>query len=151
MAQVAGGAPIGPSYIEHIGLCLACRGCESGLPFRRALRAFGGSGARGNGAQIQRPWYARWLRNFFFRKLLPSRLDLIVWEHALSLPGQRPEKAGARARVLAAKLRDIESLSPEIEAPFFFRHYGKTLAAEGKQGTASRLWAAAWPTSASRA
>src|SRR5208283_6114575 len=32
MGQVAGGAPIGPSYIEHIELCLACRGCESACP-----------------------------------------------------------------------------------------------------------------------
>src|SRR5882724_12154122 len=32
MVQVANGAPISPSYIEHIGLCLACRGCESACP-----------------------------------------------------------------------------------------------------------------------
>ena len=32
MAQVAAGAPIGPSYVEHIELCLACRGCESACP-----------------------------------------------------------------------------------------------------------------------
>src|SRR5580692_9134006 len=32
MAQVAAGAPIGESYIEHIGLCLACRGCETACP-----------------------------------------------------------------------------------------------------------------------
>jgi len=32
MVQVAEGAPITPSYIEHIGLCLACRGCESACP-----------------------------------------------------------------------------------------------------------------------
>src|SRR5437879_11857856 len=33
MAQVASGAaPISPSYIEHIELCLACRGCETACP-----------------------------------------------------------------------------------------------------------------------
>jgi len=32
MVQVANGAPVTPSYIEHIGLCLACRGCESACP-----------------------------------------------------------------------------------------------------------------------
>src|SRR3954463_5210531 len=32
MVQVAHGAPITPSYIEHIDLCLACRGCESACP-----------------------------------------------------------------------------------------------------------------------
>src|ERR1039457_787707 len=33
MAQVASGAAeIGPSYIERIELCLACRGCETACP-----------------------------------------------------------------------------------------------------------------------
>src|SRR5947209_19130670 len=32
MVQVANGAPITESYSEHIGLCLACRGCESACP-----------------------------------------------------------------------------------------------------------------------
>src|ERR1700761_2562053 len=32
MVQVSEGAPITPSYVEHIGLCLACRGCESVCP-----------------------------------------------------------------------------------------------------------------------
>src|SRR6202167_3578484 len=32
MVQVSNGAPITPSYEEHIALCLACRGCESACP-----------------------------------------------------------------------------------------------------------------------
>ena len=32
MVQIAAGAPITPSYREHIDLCLACRGCESACP-----------------------------------------------------------------------------------------------------------------------
>src|SRR5512146_2132155 len=32
MVQVSNGAPITPSYVEHIDLCLACRGCESACP-----------------------------------------------------------------------------------------------------------------------
>ena len=32
MVQVAAGAPISSSYIEHIELCLACRACETACP-----------------------------------------------------------------------------------------------------------------------
>jgi len=32
MVQVAEGAPITPSYIRHIDLCLACRGCACACP-----------------------------------------------------------------------------------------------------------------------
>ncbi|HTS47207.1 MAG TPA: heterodisulfide reductase-related iron-sulfur binding cluster [Bryobacteraceae bacterium] len=134
MAQVAGGAPITPSYIEHIGLCLACRGCEtacpSGVRYGRLVEA-----ARAEiEPQIQRPWYARWLRNFFFRKLLPSRLNLGIVGTTLYLYQASGVKWLVRVLgFLPAKLRDIESLSPEIEAPFFFPYYGKTLAAEGAQ------------------
>src|ERR1700761_9851420 len=29
MSQVASGAPVTDAYMQHIDLCLACRGCES--------------------------------------------------------------------------------------------------------------------------
>src|SRR3981081_1157117 len=72
MVQVANGAPITESYKEHIDLCLACRGCESACPsgvqYGRLIEA-----AR---SQIEttagRGWVARTVRNFVFKKLLPS-------------------------------------------------------------------------------
>jgi len=134
MARVANGAPIGESYIEHIGLCLACRGCEtacpSGVKYGRLVEA-----ARAQiEDHIERPWHVRWLRALFFKKLLPSRLNLAIVGAMLYLY----QVSGLKWLVgmlgfLPAKLRDIESLAPEIEAPFFFSYYGKTLAAEGKQ------------------
>ncbi len=33
--------------------------------------------------------------------------------------------------LLPARLREVESLAPEIETPFFFRYYGRTFRAEG--------------------
>src|SRR5579862_6760178 len=66
MAQVAGGAPIGPSYVEHIELCLACRGCESACPsgvqYGRLVEA-----ARAEiEAGVVRSRSAQWMRGFIF-------------------------------------------------------------------------------------
>src|SRR5207248_3179241 len=72
MNQVAAGAPIGPSYIEHIELCLACRGCEtacpSGVEYGRLIEA-----ARADiQARTSRPLGERLLRKFVFGHLLQS-------------------------------------------------------------------------------
>src|ERR1700732_5168055 len=50
MVQVASGAaPLNESYVEHIDLCLACRGCEtacpSGVEYGRLGEAAGGGKA----------------------------------------------------------------------------------------------------------
>src|SRR5436305_3424155 len=73
MVQVANGAPITPSYIEHIDLCLACRGCESacpsGVPYGRMVED-----ARAEiEAQRTRGWLATQARRFVFGRLLQSR------------------------------------------------------------------------------
>ena len=132
MAQVANGAPITESYIEHIGLCLACRGCEtacpSGVRYGRLVEA-----ARAEiENHVQRPWLARRLRAFFFKTLLPSRAILGIAGTLLYLYQVSGLKWLVRMLgFLPSKLRDVEALAPEIEAPFFFSYYGKTLPAEG--------------------
>src|SRR3954467_10524408 len=73
MVQVAGGAPITPSYVEHIDLCLACRGCESacpsGVPYGRMVED-----ARAQiEAQRPRGWLSTQTRRFVFDRLLQSR------------------------------------------------------------------------------
>jgi len=134
MAQVASGAPISDSYIEHIDLCLACRGCEtacpSGVEYGRLVEA-----ARAEiESSIQRPWQARFLRNLVFQRLLPSRLNLQLAGGILYLYQASGMKKLVRTLgLLPASLNDIESLSPEIEPPFFYRYYGKVWPAEGKR------------------
>ncbi|MEO7650553.1 MAG: 4Fe-4S dicluster domain-containing protein, partial [Bryobacteraceae bacterium] len=72
MVQVAAGAPISPSYIEHIELCLACRACEtacpSGVQYGKLVEA-----ARSEiEGKIERPLGTRLLRRFVFGHLLQS-------------------------------------------------------------------------------
>jgi glycolate oxidase iron-sulfur subunit len=134
MVQVAGGAPISPSYIEHIDLCLACRGCEtacpSGVQYGRLVEA-----ARAEiENKIRRPWRERFLRWMVFRKLLPSRRSLELAGALLKLyQASGLKRLAALPGFLPARLREIDALSPEIETPFFFAYYGKTLAAEGER------------------
>ena len=136
MAQVAAGAPIGPSYVEHIELCLACRGCESACPsgvqYGRLVEA-----AR---AEIEcatvRSRPARWMRRFVFGHLLESHRLLAVLGTVLYLY----QASGLQKLVrtlgflkLLGRLGDVEQLAPHAEVPFFFSQIGKTFAAEGEQ------------------
>jgi glycolate oxidase iron-sulfur subunit len=134
MVQVAAGAAIGPSYIEHIDLCLACRGCEtacpSGVEYGRLVEA-----ARSEiESRIRRPWRQRFLRWLVFRKILPIRLSLEIAGALLYLyQASGLKRLVGMPGLLPARLRELEALSPEIETPFFFAYYGKTLPAEGEQ------------------
>jgi glycolate oxidase iron-sulfur subunit len=134
MVQVSNGAAISPSYIEHIELCLACRGCEtacpSGVQYGRLVEA-----ARAEiETKIQRPWRERFLRWMVFRKLLPSRLSLEIAGALLYFyQASGLKRLAGLPGILPARLREVEALSPEIETPFFFAYYGKTLPAENEQ------------------
>jgi glycolate oxidase iron-sulfur subunit len=136
MVQVANGAPITPSYEEHIGLCLACRGCESacpsGVPYGRMVED-----ARCQiESQARRGPAAAWLRNFVFRKLLVSPRALTAAGTLLYLYERIGLKRLMRAAGLfrlAGRLGEIAQLAPSAEPPFFFRWIGQTFPAEGGQ------------------
>ena len=133
MNQVAAGAPISASYVEHLELCLACRGCESACPsgvqYGRLIED-----AR---AEIEnarpRPAHVRWFRNFIFDTLLPSRLLLRLSAVQLAIYRKTGLQALARAigilRVLG--LAKMDALSPEVQFPTFFSQYGKVFPAKG--------------------
>ncbi|MGC2659654.1 MAG: heterodisulfide reductase-related iron-sulfur binding cluster, partial [Bryobacteraceae bacterium] len=136
MNQVANGAAITDSYIEHINLCLACRGCEtacpSGVPYGRLIEA-----ARAELEASRKPsFFDRAFRNFIFHKFLPSRTALQMAGAGLFL-----YQASGMQRLLRAtgllklfgKLGNLEALSPNAEAPFFFSKIGKTFAPQGEQ------------------
>lgn len=139
MVQVStGAAKIDDSYMEHIDLCLACRGCEtacpSGVQYGKLVEA-----AR---AEIEthvaetggRSWWVGALRDLVFRRLLPSRAALVAVGRAMWLyqaTGVRSLVRASGVLKLMGKMGAVESLSPDMETPFFFNEYGKVLPAEG--------------------
>src|SRR5690349_23447595 len=74
MVQVANGAPITPSYREHISLCLACRGCESACPsgvrYGRMVEDARAEIEAYRAEKHPRGPGARWFRQFAFGRLL---------------------------------------------------------------------------------
>lgn len=140
MVQVANGAPITPSYLEHIGLCLACRGCESacpsGVPYGRMVED-----ARAQiEARTKRGRVATALRRFAFEKLLQSRGWLTAAGTLLYLYEASGMKALARAMGLMKLLGpvgDLAQLAPSAEPPFFFSQVGRTFAPEPSAGRPS--------------
>ncbi len=135
MIQVStGAAPIDATYIEHIDLCLACRGCEtacpSGVNYGRLVEA-----ARAEIENtIQRPWNERFIRDVVFKRLLPSRTNLqiagrLLWLYQTS--GMQKLVRASGVLKLFGKTGDLEALAPAIETPFFFSNYGRTFPAQG--------------------
>ena len=93
MVQVANGrAEINPAYIEHLDLCLACRGCEtacpSGVQYGRMMEAARAEIESDGRAAVACP---RCCAIWCFMDLLPSRA-------ALQMAGMRPVSlSGSRA------------------------------------------------------
>jgi glycolate oxidase iron-sulfur subunit len=136
MVQVANGAPITEAYQEHIDLCLACRGCEtacpSGVKYGRLIEA-----ARSDIEQrTTRPFAARVTRKVIFDYLLPSRTLLRLagaglWFYQRS-GLQRVVRASGILNLMG-RLGEVESLTPSVETPFFYRHMGRVFPAQGEQ------------------
>ncbi|MDQ6759727.1 MAG: (Fe-S)-binding protein [Acidobacteriota bacterium] len=128
MVQVATGAtPINDAYREHISLCLACRACEtacpSGVPYGRLVEA-----ARADiENHTERPWHQRLLQWIVFHHVLPSRFHLQIAGQVIRI------QQALGLKLPWGRLGELQRLAPKIETPFFYRFYGKTLAAEGQQ------------------
>ncbi len=137
MVQVATGQmEPGPSYREHLDLCLACRGCESvcpsGVPYGRMIEA-----ARAE-IEAQREYSpaARALRGFFFERFFTSRgwlkaAGMLLYFYEAT--GIRAIAQGSGVLKLFGKLGRIEHLAPSAELPFFFDQIGKTFPALGER------------------
>jgi glycolate oxidase iron-sulfur subunit len=134
MVQVAEGAPITSSYIQHIGLCLACRGCESACPSGVRYGKMVEEARAEIEARVPRGRMAQRVRRFFFNHLLESRTALTVAGTLLYIYQVSGLKALMRvvgSLRLAGTLGDLAQLAPSAEPPFFFSQIGSTLPAKG--------------------
>jgi glycolate oxidase iron-sulfur subunit len=134
MVQVAEGAPITPSYIQHIGLCLACRGCESACPSGVRYGRMVEDARAEIEVRAPRGRMAQRVRRFFFNHLLESRTALTVAGTLLYIYQASGLKTLMRAMGLfrlAGRLGDIAQLAPSAEPPFFFGQIGRTFPAHG--------------------
>jgi glycolate oxidase iron-sulfur subunit len=136
MAQVASGAPIGPSYVEHIDLCLACRACEtacpSGVQYGRLVEA-----ARADiESRVRRGFVSRAMRRLVYGKLLQSPGLMATAGTAAYLyqaSGLQKLVRGSGLWKILGKLGRLEQLAPPAEPPFFFSRIGETFPAEGER------------------
>jgi glycolate oxidase iron-sulfur subunit len=134
MVQVAEGAPITPSYIQHIGLCLACRGCESACPSGVRYGRMVEDARAEIEARVPRGRMAQRVRRFFFNHLLESRTALTVAGTLLyiyQVSGLKALMRTAGSLHLAGRLGDLAQLAPSAEPPFFFSQIGSTFPAKG--------------------
>ncbi|MCW5981537.1 MAG: 4Fe-4S dicluster domain-containing protein [Bryobacteraceae bacterium] len=135
MVKVAEGEmQIGSSYVEHIGLCLACRGCESACPSGVQYGRLVESARAEIEAAVRRPFGERLLRRLVFGGLLPSRKGLQVAGRLLWLyqrTGLQRLVRATGALKLFGNLARAERLAPTAEMPSFFRHYGKVFPPDG--------------------
>jgi glycolate oxidase iron-sulfur subunit len=136
MVQVANGAPIGDSYREHIGLCLACRGCESACPSGVRYGRMVEDARAELEAHTHRSWFAGKLRRLVFVYLLQSRSALSVAGTLLYLfevSGLKALASGLGQLKLLGRLGDLQQLTPSAEPPFFFSQIGRTFPPEGER------------------
>lgn len=136
MNQVASGAPITESYVRHLDLCLACRGCEtacpSGVPYGRLIE----DAREQIRAQEKPSRSARLIRKLVFEKLLPSRTSLQVagaFLYLYQVSGLQRLVRLTGVLKLFGNLASLEALTPNAEAPFFYSKIGKTFPALGER------------------
>ena len=138
MVQVAEGkAAISDTYIEHMELCLACRGCESACP----------SGVQ-YGKLIKKPPAPTSTRIFSGHgtSISPgvsssNRRPPSCWMLSLAGAGLFLYQASGLQKLVRSsgvlkffgRLHDIEMLAPSAETPFFFSQIGKVFPAEGEK------------------
>ena len=139
MVQVAEQRPtVTPSYVEHIGLCLACRACEtacpSGVQYGRLVEAARAQiETQRQAAATGPPAAALRLRPL----LLPCPVTLRSPGCCLPLRGERSPDAWSGSPALLKPFGNLDRIEAPDAArsrcPFFFSRLGKMFPAEGER------------------
>jgi len=135
MNMVAAGAPVTDSYVEHLELCLACRGCESACPSGVQYGRLIEDARAELEVKRPRPAHIRWLRQFVFDTLLPSRslLKLVALKLAVYQKSGLQQLMRSTGFLKSLGLDKLDALSPEAQFPTFFSQYGKVFPARGER------------------
>ena len=134
VAVSEGRSGFSPDYMEHIGLCLACRACEtacpSGVQYGRliegALAQIETSVRRSLPERFLR-WlgYSQFLRSPFLLRL--AGLGLLFFQRS----GLESMMRDTGFLSGLGRLGELAQLAPQAQAPFFFSSIGKVFPAEG--------------------
>jgi glycolate oxidase iron-sulfur subunit len=136
VAQVdQGKLPVAESFVTHIDRCLDCRACESACP---SGVEYGRIVERARAlieSEAPRPWVQRTIRNYVFTKVLSNYSLLSRWARLLRFY----KRSGLQRLVRTSRilkllgLDKVESLSPVIDAQFYFDEIGTMFPAKGER------------------
>src|SRR5437868_6425280 len=131
----SGRLAIGDSFVTHIDRCLDCRACESACP---SGVEYGRIVERARAlieTEAARPWLQRVMRKYVFTRVLSNYRLLSRWARLLRWYQRSGLQAVVRAsgmlKVLG--LDKVESLSPTIDAHFYFDEIGTMFPARGER------------------
>ena len=125
---------LGPTVVEHLDRCLACRACETACPSGVQYGQIIESARARIEQQYRRPLAARLARKIGYAtisdfKRLSRAARLLRFYQRSGL--QRLVRGSGVLRLLG--MQQTEALAPRIEDDFFFRELGKSFPAEGER------------------
>jgi glycolate oxidase iron-sulfur subunit len=132
MLVETGQLELGPTVVEHLDRCLACRACETACPSGVQYGQIVESARARIEQQYRRPFAARVARRIGYGtiadfKRLSRAARLLRFYERSGL--QRLVRRSGLLRLIG--MEKTEALAPKIEDDFFFRELGKTFPAEG--------------------
>jgi glycolate oxidase iron-sulfur subunit len=126
---------LGETFVTHIDRCLDCRACETACPAGVQYGKLVEMARAQIEQKYKRPWTARVMRDFVYRKLLPYPGRIQAAARLLRV--YEKSGLGTVARGLGILkvfgLEERERLLPKVESNFFFNEMGKTFPARGER------------------